>query len=206
MKGLLLKEWYGVWSQCKITIFLAFACIFAFFTQENSEYFVFYPCLLVSMIPTTLCSLDERYDWDHYAMSLPVSKKDLVSAKYLMGAILSSITIFIVGGGYLIATINTPDFTWSGYIGLIAYVLGISFAGPAATLPFMFKFGVEKGRNISLFTMMIVYMPGLLLLQDDIKPLISNQYLVFSIIGIGAILLYILAWRWSIKIYEKKEF
>lgn len=206
MKGLLLKEWYGVWNHCKITLFLAAACLIAFFTQENTEYFVFYPCLLVSMIPTTLCALDERSNWENYAISLPVSKKDLITAKYLLSAILNLATIIIVGGGYLIANINLPTFSWSGYAGLIAYVLGISFAGPAATLPFMFKYGVEKGRNISLFSMMIVYLPGLILLQDDIKPFISNQYLVFALIGFGAILLYIAAWKWSVKIYERKDF
>ena len=206
MKGLLIKEFYGIISYCKITLILALFCVISFFTKDNAEYFVFYPFMLISMIPVTLASLDERYNWENYSMGLPVSKKDLVSVKFLVGAILNIITLLFVGTGYLIAHINDATFTWATYFGLIIFVLGLSFAGPAGTLPFMFKYGVEKGRSISLFTIMICYLPGLILLQEDVQALISNQLVVFSIVGLGSILLYLLAWKWSIKIYQKREF
>ena len=55
-------------------------------TMNTSQwFFLFYPCLLCGMIPVTLLAYDERSHWDQYALTLPVSRKEIVTGKYLIG-------------------------------------------------------------------------------------------------------------------------
>ena len=41
--------------------------------------------VLAAMMPVTAFSFDEKAKWDKYALSMPVSRRDLVLSKYIFG-------------------------------------------------------------------------------------------------------------------------
>ena len=88
MKGLIIKDLYQVGRYCR-TMLMVIALFLgvSFFSREN-EFFTYYPCLLCGMIPVTLLSYDERSGWSRSALSMPVTRSQLVSGKYLIGLIM----------------------------------------------------------------------------------------------------------------------
>ena len=62
MKGLLLKDFYMAAKYCRA-------------------------CLLCGMIPVNLLAYDERSRWLEYSGTLPYTKAQIVSGKYLVGII-----------------------------------------------------------------------------------------------------------------------
>ena len=96
MKGLLLKDWYMVWKYCKY-YFLLGIVFFAFSIVEDNMFFVFYPCLLCGIIPANLLGYDERSRWMQYSGTLPYTRAQIVSAKYLIGLFAQTAMLFLMG-------------------------------------------------------------------------------------------------------------
>ena len=83
----------------------------------------------------------------------------------------------------------------------------------AVQIPIMYKFGTEKGRIIQL-VMIVALMMGISLITTTLMKFFGisldnfvvmlKDYLI-AILGIVVIILYILSFAISCKIYEKKE-
>ena len=85
MKGLLLKDWYMMKKYCRYHLFVSIGFIILSMMSSGNMFFVFYPCLLAGMIPVNLLGYDERSRWTEYVGTLPYTKTQIVSAKYLIG-------------------------------------------------------------------------------------------------------------------------
>lgn len=97
MKGLLLKDWYMMKKYCKAYIAIIVVFIAVFLVSNDNLFFVFYPCMICGMIPVNLLGYDERSHWVQYSGTMPYTKAQLVSGKYLIG-LLAQLTILVVTG------------------------------------------------------------------------------------------------------------
>ena len=95
MKGLLLKDWYMMKKYCRMYIFIAAVFIAVSLVNNGNMFFVFYPCLLCGMIPVNLLGYDERSRWMQYSGTMPYTKTQIVSGKYLVG-LLAQLTMLTV--------------------------------------------------------------------------------------------------------------
>ena len=84
MKGLLLKDLYMVVKYCKAYLLIAVVFLAVSLMGSDNLFFIFYPCLLCGMIPVNLLAYDERSRWPQYCGTLPYTKGQIVSGKYLM--------------------------------------------------------------------------------------------------------------------------
>ncbi len=199
MKALLLKEFYVASRTCR-SFLLVIAVFFALsFFGRNSQFFFLYPLTMVGMIPVTLLSYDERDGWDKYSLTLPCTRAQLVSAKYLIGLIFGGVVFLLVELLLLIGLSMGGNFD---FLSMSSALLLMGLLGPSILMPFVFKFGSEKGR--------IAYYFVLALLFAVIAFLIGMGFYVylegFSWVVIGAaVLLYLGSWRLSIHFYEKRE-
>lgn len=199
MKALLLKEFYVASRTCR-SFLLVIAVFFALsFFGRNSQFFFLYPLTMVGMIPVTLLSYDERDGWDKYSLTLPCTRAQLVSAKYLIGLIFGGVVFLLVELLLLIGLSMGGNFD---FLSMSSALLLMGLLGPSILMPFVFKFGSEKGR--------IAYYFVLALLFAVIAFLIGMGFYVylegFSWVVIGAaVLLYLGSWRLSILFYEKRE-
>ena len=145
MKGLLLKDWYMMKKYCRAYLLIAVVFIAVSLFSNDNMFFVFYPCLLCGMIPVNLLGYDERSRWMQYSGTLPYTKTQIVSGKYLIG-LLSQITILVATGVAQAAKmLIAHNFELGDFAVLMLLMLIVSTLTSSICLPFVFKLGVEKG-------------------------------------------------------------
>ena len=207
MKGLLLKDWYMIKKYCRSYVVIAAIFIAVSLVSDDNMFFVFYPCLLCGMIPVNLLGYDERSHWVQYSCSLPYTKEQIVSTKYLIG-LLAQITVLIVTAAVqgIKMRIN-GSFELNDFIVLMLLMLTMATLTSSISLPFIFKLGVEKGR-IAYFVMIgfvgcgSVFAAGLFRghFKSDIQ--LNALLIVLALVGVGV---YILSWYLSVVFYKKRE-
>ncbi len=89
MKGLILKDLLNLRKQARIILlFVGFYFVLGMINQSGDS-FGGVVALLFAMLAVTAMAYDERAGWDKYALTMPVSRRDLVVSKYLLGVLLS---------------------------------------------------------------------------------------------------------------------
>ena len=207
MKGLLLKDWYMAKKYCKSYLLITIVFVAVSFVSDGNMFFVFYPCLLCGMIPVNLLGYDERSRWMQYSGTLPYTKTQIVSGKYIIG-LLAQLTILIVTGiTQATKMIVAGNFVVGDFVVLMLLMLIVSTFTSSISLPFMFKLGVEKGRTA--YYIMIGFVCGASVLASSIfrgqlmSEIQHNMVLtVLAIVGIGV---YIFSWYVSVVFFKRRE-
>ena len=158
MKGLLLKDWYMMKKYCKSYIIIAVAFTVLSLASKGNMFFVFYPCLLCGMIPVNLLGYDERSRWMQYSGTMPYTKAQLVSAKYLIGLFSQTTMLVVMGIAQGIKTTVSGEFVFNDFIVLMLMMLITATLTSSISLPFIFKLGVEKGRTAYYLMILYVYL------------------------------------------------
>ena len=207
MKGLLLKDWYMMKKYCRAYLLIAVVFIAVSLFSNDNMFFVFYPCLLCGMIPINLLGYDERSRWMQYSGTLPYTKTQIVSGKYLIG-LLSQITILVATGVAQAAKmLIAHNFELGDFAVLMLLMLIVSTLTSSICLPFVFKLGVEKGRTA--YYVMIGFVCGASVLASSILrgQLVSEiqPNLILVLVAVAGIGIYILSWYLSIVFFKKRE-
>ncbi len=208
MKGLLIKDFYMVWKYCRMVLILMMVFLVVSATGEENIFFVIYPMMVASVVPTTLLSYDEKCGWTIYSEAMPYSRAQLVSVKYMVAAILMSVVWLISAAIQLlrialgsVISLNELAFTMS-----LLLVMGV--VSSSVILPVMFKYGVEKGRFAYYFMIAVVCGGGVAfpnILNSIHFTLDVQTSMIPVIMGIGAIAAFAVSWLISIKIYQNRE-
>ncbi|MFZ3152138.1 MAG: ABC-2 transporter permease [Anaerolineaceae bacterium] len=206
MKGLILKDIFNLKVQGHFYLFFILIFTVVSFISEDVNTLGGVIALICAMVPITALGLDEKNNWDKYALTLPVVRKDLVLSKYYLGilcAVIGSVVSFILTGLFSDFSLTTL------YTTLIFFVISLFYL--SLMLPLMFKFGVEKGR-ISM--LMVAFLPALAIsfLANRFPGMFSTgqqasmlQFLPIAVTGLILISLFV-SITISIRIYNKKEF
>ena len=207
MKGLLLKDIYMTVKYCRVYILISlFFTVFSLY-EKGHLFFVFYPCLLCGMIPVNLLGYDERSGWVRYSETMPYTRSQIVSAKYLIGLGAQLIILLITGISQAVQMSIGGTFSLTEYLVLMMLLLTMSLVASSLTLPFIFKLGVEKGRMAYYIMIGIVSAVCVIisnLSADSLIPQAMPDILLPAIclIGIG---IYTLSWYLSVVFYRKRE-
>lgn len=202
MKGLLLKELYMMKKYCKAHFLLAAIFIALSFVSGENMFFVFYPCVLCGMIPVNLLSYDERSGWLQYSETMPYTKGQLVSAKYLIGFGTQMAVLLVTGIAQATRMSIGGTFVFREYLVLIMLFLIMSLLSSSIALPFMFKLGVEKGR-LAYYVMIGFVCAGSVISSKVQTEIELNGILpLICLVGIG---IYAMSWYLSVVFYKKRE-
>lgn len=202
MKGLILKDIYNLKKQYKVlSLLLVFYTGFSLFTGDAS-FLTGVISLMMVMLTITTLAYDERSKWEKYALTMPVSRTDLVLSKYLLGFLLS-IAAFVLNLVFIVVTRSNEIME---ALQIASATLGVSLFFLCVVLPVLFKFGVEKGRMLML---LILFVPTgiILLLSKTELPSISEEFmrlLPYLCILLIIIIAYVSV-QVSLAIYRKKE-
>lgn len=202
MKGLILKDFINLKAQGKV-VFMIFAIYIVLgIAGGNREMFSFVITLLMVMLPVTALAYDERSKWDKYALTMPISRQDLVLSKYLLGLILASSAFSLNLILQMLA--GAEDFG-----DVLPFSLGLFGAGLlilAILLPLNFKFGVEKSR---LLIMMVFFLPAaaiMILVKAGVVLSIPDNLDALAVYaGIGVVLAFLASMAISVRIMNRKE-
>ena len=84
MKGLFLKDWYGLLGMYKKNLLLVLVLYAALSMILNMPFFLFMTPWLLGFYTLSSFSLDESCRWNLYARTLPVSSRQIVGGKFLL--------------------------------------------------------------------------------------------------------------------------
>ena len=199
MKGLLLKDYYMTVKYCRMLILmvLIFAAVSA---VSNSIFLISYPFIIAGVLPVSLYAYDEKSGWCSYADAMPYSRAQQVSAKYISALVLICLVMLICTAGKAITGDNfTEDFS------LLTALCGVGLLSAGCLLPFVLKFGSEKGRWAYYAVIIIACVVAATVF--DTGSALGSMLIVNAAAYIlaGCVLLFGLSWLLSIKIYEKRE-
>ena len=209
MKGLLLKDWFVIWKQCRYLLFDPAGFLAVSALSDDSQFFAIFAFLLSAMYPMTVMGLDEQSKWERYALTMPFRRRDLVLSKYL----LSFCSLFLYGVLYLLLVLLFKHDPEAMKVSVMLTSVGISIGilYSALAYPFLFKLGMEKGRIWYLILIVVVCGNGAALaamLGDEISLnlLLTWMDCLLLILPLAALSLFGLSAFLSIKLYESREF
>ena len=142
MRGLLYKDAVTLMKQLKL--FLMMILIFAVIPGYNMMTFALVYC---AMLPFSAMAYDERSKWNRLAAMLPYSNAQLVLCKYILGW-LSVIGAMLIAAVAQFAAILIRGAQAELDTMLLTLVVSasVSLILLALSLPFLYRFGVERGR------------------------------------------------------------
>ena len=209
MKGLLLKDFYMTAKHCRAYLLIGIVFIAVSFAGPESQnmFFVFYPCLLCGMIPVNLLAYDERSRWLEYSGTLPYTKAQIVSGKYLVGIIVQGAMLIAVGIAQGVRMHLAGTFGWGEFALFMGSIYAMAAVTSSISLPFMFRWGVEKGR-IAYYCMIgfvcaAGYLGSVFFAQGSAQT-VSGRVMLALFLLVGTII-YAASWLASIALYQKRE-
>lgn len=165
MRSLILKDLYNIGHNAKSMLFILVVLAVVFLPSEQGDGYMFLCAILCSMMVVTTFNFDENSKWERYAMVTPVSKKDLVAAKYVVlmifcgiGSVFGGAASFV--GGVLIKhnTYDTMGIFQLVVMILVAFVISVVYG--SMTIPLIFKFGPERARMLLLVSILVPTLIG----------------------------------------------
>jgi len=194
MKGLILKDLLNLKSTFKMLGVMIFVFAVIYIPQGNGFVFGMIILMFAMMVVTTI-SYDDLAKWDAYALTMPVTRKEMVLSKYL------ALIVGVVGSVIMGQSFSTEVLVTIGVLYLIAFSFG------SLMVPLIYRFGTEKARIMMFLCALIP--TGLILLFTQIKiplPEATNPLIyLFLLLGFTVIMVsgsYLI----SLRVYSNKEF
>ena len=207
MKGLIIKDLYMTAKYCRSNIIISFLFLLLSLASPDNLFFTFYPAMLGGMIPTNILAYDERSRWIQYSDTLPYSRAQIVSGKYIIGLIAQGTIIVSIGIAHAAVMISNGTFSTEAFGVFMMLILTMSLISSSINLPFMFKYGVEKGR-LAYYVMVGIVCGGSVAASQIMTESTAQEINLFGVlpivclIGIG---IYALSWYFSVVFYKKRE-
>ena len=208
MKGLIIKDLYQAGRYCRtMALVIAIFLGVSFFSTGN-EFFTYYPCLLCGMIPVTLLSYDERSGWSRNALSMPVTRAQLVGGKYLIGLIMvAAATAISAAAAAVRIRVTGAAVAPEELLRTVEIMLAVGMTAPALCLPWMFKLGVEKGR-LAYYAVVVLFFGGAAGVSAGLREQASASIPAGAghSLLLAAAVLFAASWALSAAFYRTKEF
>ena len=210
MNSLILKDFISLKSYSKtLAIIIGFFTIITF-TNDEPSFLSGMIILIMSMLPITSFSYDQHAKWDLFSQTLPVSRKQLVMSKYVLGI------ISIIAGAILAILLNVVVLlvkslevdVWYLFLAnsLIALVALLYLS---ILIPLVYKFGVEKSRLLMIVVLAIPSVLAIGLSKAGVSIPVLDEITPAILVAIGLVFVVcvmLISYVISVRIYMKKDF
>lgn len=214
MKSLILKDLYNIGHNAKSMLITLIILIIAIIPSSGVVNYIFVSTTLCSVMIVTTFSFDNMAGWNRYALVTPISRRDLVAAKFIVLIIFSAIGAgfgLITGtiGGAVMGkvTLDLKSICELLFLTMAAAVIGEIFG--SVTIPLIFKFGAEKARILLLVSYMvpvaICVAIGLLLRRAGIQITDRSMYILLWFSPVIAVVWSMAMYKISCAIFSKQE-
>ena len=146
MIGLIVKDLIQMKRMLKTFVAIMLLYVVLGAVQGSSAIVGTLGVMICVMAGLSSLSMDEHGKWNQYALTLPYSRTQLVVAKYMMLSLLAGImAVFTMAADVIIGRGISSSTAETGLVVIIGSLFTV-----ALELPFMYKFGIERGRYIIL--------------------------------------------------------
>lgn len=210
MMGLMLKDILALKKYSRTLLLLCGFYMIWGLAMDNVSMVGGILTLLFSMMVITSFYYDDMAKWDAYALTLPVTRRDIITSKYLLslflivvGSILSLIFMTVL-------TLIKKDPVTPDLFIMMAAMLGIAVFFQSIIIPIIIKLGTEKAR-IAMFGVFLL--PTLLIMgisklgipkPSDAFLHLLELYLPW-IAGCTILIIFTISYYISIHFMEQKE-
>lgn len=203
MKAMILKDMLCLKKQMKSLLMVLLIWLVISAATSNGLFFSVLGVVYIIMLPMTTLSYDERAGWDSRALTMPVTRAQLVVGRYIT-ALLAGLALCAVGA-VVTAVMDGVD---KAPASLGFFLLGVLML--SVSMPVILKLGVEKGRLVVMLFYVVPF--GALLLSEKLglDPITALQRLDSpAALMLSAALIFLLlcvSAAVSVGIYKEKEF
>ncbi len=197
VKQLIIKDFIMQW---KYLIWHLMYPLFLYMTliDIKSFYMIMSAIIPVIAILKTFND-DKKYNSEVIVNSLPLARKEIVLAKYIMALIIFIISM-IVSSPVVINRFE--DGTFEFITTTVITISGFVFIYLSIVLPILFWFGYKKASLITLFILIAPTAIGTMFFEISMEQIQLYNSLLF----ISSICMFIVSVFVSVKLYEKREF
>lgn len=213
MKGLFIKDLRLMKNQRNFLVTIVLMFLILVITGVDASFFMGYVPFLLLIVSMTTITYDELENGLAFLMVLPVSRKEYVLEKYLLGGLFGigglAVTVVI----FIITEENAKtSMTWESYLLIATGFLAFVILFLSLMIPIQLKFGSEKGRLVlfAIFFGMVYVADKVIkvnvtatalyqnLLQLPLEILLTATFVLFAVFVLISI-------KISLGIMKKKE-
>lgn len=206
MKGLLLKDWYVIVANFRSVIVMILVCSVAGGIMEGNLFFTYYACILSSMVGINLIAYEEKEKWEHYVAALPYTRTQLVSLKYIVSLCFALFAVLVNVTTQSAFMLYSGTFQAARLLSMLLSFIPLALLPVAIMFPFIFKFGVTKGRLLYFIVIGGFFaLVGILMSNDFLRTAFVPGLPVSFMILVVSLMAYVLSWVLSVHFYQSKE-
>ncbi|MGN0268370.1 MAG: ABC-2 transporter permease [Lachnospiraceae bacterium] len=210
MSGLLLKDYYNLVRYCKAYVLMFVAFLGASIFSDGNAFFTIYPVVMACMLPTTLLAYDEKEHWDQYCITLPISRKQVVAAKYLEGIIITGGMTVLSGICYILRNVINGMSPVEGLAVFLSILIVVGIAPCILLNPINFLLGTTKGRIGYLISIAVICGAAAAVTAEEFEFVskiakFMNSELSLILIPVITLILYGVSCLVSIRFYERRD-
>ena len=219
MKAILYADWMNFRLSIKSMLFAPVIILVWAVIAEQPIFFFSMLVVMGYMFPNTAFSAEQSAGWDRLSLSLPILRREVVASRFLL-ALVVNLTLFVCS--LVFATVyclahGQPQALMENYMSVLACeAVAIIMIG--AELAAAFKWGIQKAGYIMLaaFFLPLALVFAAVTLEIRIPLLTAaGRWLAgveerrFALLLLGclavALVIYLLCYRVSVRLYRKKE-
>lgn len=210
MKALIRKDFSYAKSLTKFSVYIIAIYSFMTFSIKNV-----YPLLGIGVFLSltyinSFFTLEAKTNFDKYAKAIGIKPQSIVASRYISSFILSLVFFVLTLLASIIMTSFLPEIMDEDMSSAIIAMFLVSMVYISLLIPLLYKYGVTKSRIIFImvFASIFLLMMGLVklykLLNLNFTNINSNLFILMSLII--AILVVIISYKSSLKIYNNKKY
>ncbi len=165
-------------------------------------------CIMTVMVAVNSMGYDEAAKWDRLALTMPLTRRELVLSKYLLMLLLGLagclLALLLGFAASFFIPVNLGEMLVTAAVSFLVALLYASIV-----LPFIYKLGVEKARLVMLTAFLAPYALFMLLgqvLDFNLQALMELSFGALLSAGIIlTVLIVVVSYRISLTLYQKKD-
>lgn len=199
------KEARSLWQYGKsyiLMVVIFFALSMANGTRSASGVmWLLYPVFLLASLPASLLNADEKDGWMMYCDTLPVTRRQIVTVKYIACAVLAAAVTLLAMAAAVLRGQTDPLYR-EQVASMLPLMPMTGLAAPALMFPAMFKYGAVKGRTVFLAVVVLMGACCAVLVTTGEPEGQAWSFPLGLVIGLA---IFAASWALSVKWFEQRE-
>ncbi len=209
MKGLIIKDLFILKKTARVFVALTgLYLLMAIFLHTDFGVLI---AFIMGMLTITSFAYDEQAKWDACALTMPVSKRDMVLSKYLLAVFLG------IAGGLMGILLSVAAAIGQGPVDIMAILKNTGIAICATyvfssiALPLVYKLGSEKSRLVLMLCYAAPILLGTIIINMlseasiTMPQLLSAAHTAAIILPFFTVIAFVFSYRLSLVIFIKKD-
>lgn len=212
MRGLLIKDFltikkkYGVPRIVMDIAMIAALMVILHGTGAIYISFLLIPIEVMSMV-MSLTTCDQQWKWGKYAVSLPVTKAQIVKSRYVFASIISGIGLLVALAVNTVTYFCFPQYAYGFYLFIAASSFAVTLIFLSFVLPSNYSLGENAGFAVMIILVVLLVVLGVwsnLTGNAIMQFVVDNFELCLLLFFTAAIALWALSCALSVRLFRKK--